>query len=129
MPHRRQAHQMLDYARGDATAVRALAGDPDIADRIVGFHAQQSVEKAMKSVMLSGRVKPPRIHDLGRLAQMLEAEGIAPPIEHDIVIALTRYAADERYPSGMIEPLDRGAAQVAVDKVLAWAAPLVEQNP
>jgi len=119
---------MLDYARGDATALRALAADPDIADRIVGFHAQQSVEKAMKSVMLSRRVKPPRIHDLGRLTQMLESDHLPPPIAHDIVIALTRYAADERYPSGMIEPLDRGAAQAAVDEVLAWAAPLVEKD-
>jgi HEPN domain-containing protein len=123
MPHSPQAQQMLDYARGDATALRTLGADPDIPDRIVGFHAQQSVEKAMKSVMLSRRVKPPRIHDLGRLTQML-----VPPIEHDMVIALTRYAADERYPSGMVEPLDRGAAQAAVDEVLTWAAQLVHRD-
>jgi hypothetical protein len=57
--------------------------------------------------------------------QMLD---YARPIERDIVIALSRYAADERYPSGMVDPLDRGAAQTAVDEVLTWAAQLVARD-
>jgi hypothetical protein len=36
---------LLRKAHGDAAAARELAGNPDIPDEIIGFHAQQAVEK------------------------------------------------------------------------------------
>jgi HEPN domain-containing protein len=41
---------LLKKAEEDATAVREFAGNPEIADGIIGFHAQQAVEKWLKSV-------------------------------------------------------------------------------
>ncbi len=41
-------------ATGDAAAARDLAGNPDIPDEIVGFHAQQAVEKWLKAI-IAGR--------------------------------------------------------------------------
>lgn len=38
-------------ASDDATAMRELAGNSEISDEIVGFHAQQAVEKWLKAVM------------------------------------------------------------------------------
>lgn len=32
-------------AAGDATVVREFAGHPNISDEIIGFHAQQAIEK------------------------------------------------------------------------------------
>jgi len=36
-------------ASADATAMRELADNSDISDEIVGFHAQQAVEKWLKA--------------------------------------------------------------------------------
>jgi hypothetical protein len=40
------ADVFLRKARDDLTALTRLASDPQVADEIVGFHAQQAVEKA-----------------------------------------------------------------------------------
>jgi len=38
-------------AAADAIAVRELAGNPEITDEIIGFHAQQAIEKWLKALM------------------------------------------------------------------------------
>ncbi len=42
---------LLQKAEEDATAVREFAANPAIADSIIGFHAQQAVEKWLKAVI------------------------------------------------------------------------------
>lgn len=42
------AHGLLARARDDAAAVRAALPLAEITDGIVGFHAQQAVEKSIK---------------------------------------------------------------------------------
>jgi hypothetical protein len=46
-----EAQLLLRKAREDADAAAKLAADGDTADAIVGFHAQQAVEKALKAVL------------------------------------------------------------------------------
>jgi hypothetical protein len=36
---------LVRKAEADAQAARLLAGNPEITDEIVGFHAQQAIEK------------------------------------------------------------------------------------
>jgi HEPN domain-containing protein len=50
-PELDEAYLLLRKAREDAEAVRKFATDPDLADAVVGFHAQQAVEKALKAVL------------------------------------------------------------------------------
>jgi hypothetical protein len=38
-------------ASEDALALRELEGNPEIADSILGFHAQQAIEKWLKSTL------------------------------------------------------------------------------
>jgi len=59
------AEILLQKAEGDCTAVRVLLEREEIADDIVGFHAQQAVEKAMKAVLSLSGVDYPRTHDSG----------------------------------------------------------------
>lgn len=47
---------LLESARQDEKAVAALSPIRDIADAIVGFHAQQAVEKALKAVLSSAGI-------------------------------------------------------------------------
>jgi HEPN domain-containing protein len=50
-PELEEARLLLRKASEDAEAVDKLAADVDIADAIVGFHAQQAAEKALKAVL------------------------------------------------------------------------------
>lgn len=52
-------------ARSDEIALEKLADDPDVPDDLIGFHAQQALEKLLKAALAHAGVAPPRIHDLG----------------------------------------------------------------
>lgn len=45
------ADLFFSKANSDLAAARALAQDPDQGDDVIGFHAQQAVEKALKGVL------------------------------------------------------------------------------
>src|ERR1700722_7320621 len=60
----------LAKAASDLAAARALAADPDQQDDVVGFHAQQTVEKSIKAVLALRGSDIPRTHDLVLLAQL-----------------------------------------------------------
>jgi HEPN domain-containing protein len=114
----------------DATAPRELAGNPEISDGIIGFHAQQAVEKWLKSAMALQGVSRPRIHDIGRLLQLLTKEGVELPKYADRLDELTIYVVPLRYDDLLdAEPLDREDALRLVDAVGAWASRLGGTDP
>lgn len=123
-PEFQERSRILDAkAEEDATAVRELVGNHHISDRIVGFHAQQAVEKYLKSVIAArGDTYLPR-HDIDYLLDVLEgAPGDRLPTERDLLTALTVYAVPLRYEElADTEPLDRAATERLVDEVAAWA--------
>ncbi|HEY7950698.1 MAG TPA: HEPN domain-containing protein [Solirubrobacterales bacterium] len=117
------AAQLAGKARDDATAVREFANNSQIADSIIGFHAQQAVEKWLKAVMALRGIPQTRIHDLARLADILEENGVEVPLSGDQLDELTRYAVPLRYEDLLdAEPLNRDAALSSVDEVGKWAA-------
>jgi HEPN domain-containing protein len=67
--HVEVAQLLLEKATGDLAALRVLAADPNQADHVVGFHAQQAVEKSIKAVLASREVEIPMTHDLGHLVK------------------------------------------------------------
>jgi HEPN domain-containing protein len=70
-------------AEGDSKAIYKLASDSEIDDEAVGFHAQQAIEKWLKAVMAPHGLKEARIHDLGRLLEILSVAGVdSPPNAH-----------------------------------------------
>lgn len=112
-------------AEGDAKAMRLLASDPEIDDESVGFHAQQAIEKWIKAVMASHGLPEERIHDLGKLLQILAAAKIAGPPGSDWLDELSIYAVPLRYEDLLdAEPLDRESVLTLVAEVGDWAAPL-----
>lgn len=87
---------------------------------LVGFHAQQAAEKALKALLIKHQVPFGKTHDLEDLLRL--AEPVAPGIRQELAEAeaLTPYAVDARYPSEE-PPLDRDAAThhlAAAQKVL-----------
>jgi HEPN domain-containing protein len=66
-----QVAVLLEAAERDLSALRAMGNNPDFADEIFGFHAQQAAEKSFKAwLALLGEVYP-TTHDLIRLLKML----------------------------------------------------------
>jgi hypothetical protein len=104
--------------------------DPTIADMIVGFHAQQAIEKPIKAVLSHNQIAYPRVNDLYRLIQMLEDDEILQPPGAQQLGSLTRWATHLRYEDPP-EPssLDRQATVALVDDVADWASALISRTP
>ena len=109
-------------AADDARAMRILASDPQVSDAIVGFHAQQAVEKWLKAVLGSRGIEFEYTHDLHRLVAEVVAFGGEVPFNVPEVIALTEHAVPLRYDELLdTEPLDRQAVLALVEDVGAWS--------
>ena len=109
-------------AKGDAKAVRLFAANSEIGDDIIGFDAQQAIEKWLKAVLAGRNERFEYTHDLHRLV-MLATRGTGKlPVDVDAVITLTQYAVPLRYEDLLdAEPLDRDATLVLVEGVGRWA--------
>jgi HEPN domain-containing protein len=69
----------------------------DLDDELIGFHAQQAVEKLLKAWLAHLGVDYPRIHSLGTLVEILGAHECTLPPELADVGQLTPFATVFRY--------------------------------
>lgn len=112
---------LLQAARQDEKAVAALCNSPDIGDAIIGFHAQQAVEKAIKAVLSSAGVIFRRTHDIAELLDLLSDEGLPPPPEADTLDELNPYAVEARYGLfNLSGKMNRQQIKTTIAAVLAW---------
>jgi HEPN domain-containing protein len=72
--HRAYAQLLLRKAQSHRIVLAHVGLDPTFADMIVGFHAQQAIEKLIKAVLSHNQIAYPRVNDLDRLLHLLEAE-------------------------------------------------------
>jgi HEPN domain-containing protein len=117
------AEMLARRAAGDLYACRALIDDSEVEDSIIGFHAQQTVEKAMKAALVLAGVELPYTHDLESLAELIGTSGIGLPTEIADTEWLTPWAADFRYEEPVA--LDRPAALAAAESASGWATSLL----
>ncbi len=121
-PDDEEARRLLRKAGEDQTAVVRFATDPLIADAVIGFHAQQAVEKALKAVLAAAGDDFPWTHDLRHLLERLDASGSAVPDEIRRADGLTPWAVEFRYGETIDEALDRAETVRLVAEVVAWAS-------
>ncbi len=89
---------------------------------MIGFHAQQAIEKWLKAVIATSGGTFERTHDLDRLIENAEGLGHELPFDADEVIALTQYAVPFRYDDLLdSQPLDRDKTIAVVDRLGNWA--------
>ena len=112
---------MLISAQRDAAAFLALVDHAGIHDAILGFHAQQVAEKAIKSVLFGQGVMVPRTHNIAHLLLALDDAAIEAPPHADAVDSLNPYAVAARYGALDAGELDRAVTTVWVKDLLAWA--------
>jgi HEPN domain-containing protein len=132
-PHRDprdQTQLLLRKARSHRITLDHVGLDRTFADMIVGFHAQQAIEKLIKAVLSHNQIAYPHVNDLDRLLQLLDAEQIIQPPGTQQLASLTPWATRFRYEDPP-EPisLDRRATVTLVDDVAAWASALVPRTP
>ena len=76
------------------------------------FHAQQSVEKYIKALLVSLSIPFPKVHDVGELLNLVPTS-IKIPFSTEEQEQLTFYATTARYP-GDYEPVSREDAEEMV---------------
>jgi len=120
------AHGLLARALDDAAAVRAALPLAEVTDGIVGFHAQQAVEKSIKAVLAAREEPFPFTHDLEGLIERYASAGIEVPAELvDIAGLLTPYAVRHRYGGDPPTLVGRESALRLADAAVSWAAAAV----
>ena len=102
--HEEVATLLLEKAREDLSAAEALIAAGDQADYVVGFHLQQSVEKALKAILAAQAVEIPRTHDLAYLVEQISDLGIETPEPLASCDWLTPWGVLFRYDAEPDEP-------------------------
>lgn len=115
------ASLLLTAAGQDQLAAQLLSANPAVGDAIVGFHAQQAIEKTLKAVLSVHRVEFRRTHDLLVLLDLLYDHGITPPPDANWLDELNPYAVEARYGALAPSGLDRARTLLAVADTLTWA--------
>lgn len=93
-------------------------------DDVVGFHAQQAVEKAVKVALVLYGIDFPSTHDIDFLLARAEDRGLSTPRPIEDAEWLTPWGAQLRYDESPA-PLDRAAALEAATSAVDWARSLL----
>ena len=97
MIDREDAERMLNLAKVDLKAIRNML-DPEIfEDSVFGLHAQQAVERALKSWLTLRGIAYPKTHDLRLLMSLLESHGQEDCRRFESLVYLTDFAVQFRY--------------------------------
>ena len=105
--------------------------DPDTPDEVIGFHAQQAIEKMIKAVLSATGVAFRKTHDLTELIDLVYDSGAEFPAGLEEVKALSPFAVEFRYddlPVGQKEFFDRERVALQVQEVRRWAESLVSEG-
>jgi HEPN domain-containing protein len=122
------AESLARLAGIDLATAEKLAPDPEMDDRPVGFHAQQTVEKALKVVLVLEGVDFPKTHDLEYLIMLAGKHSIAIEPELEAASWLTPWAAEFRYDDAPIETLDRKRAISTANTAVNWCLELIDET-
>jgi HEPN domain-containing protein/predicted nucleotidyltransferase len=95
-------------------AVQILALKQEAPTDTVCFHAQQCIEKYLKTLLVFHAISFTKTHDLRVLMRLIPAK-LRPRLERTDRARITRYAAVTRYPSaGKDIPLAQARKEVAI---------------
>ena len=118
-----QAQRLRRKAAIDEQAMTILMADASSSDEVVGFHAQQAVEKLLKAALSNRHVAFKKTHDLVQLFNLLKAAGVAVPLEVEESRRLGPYAVEFRYEDiseDAAEGLDRKWVAECVRVTREW---------
>ena len=121
MKQRELVRLLLQKAVQNETVVARLLADTGIDDEIIGFHAQQAVEKALKAWLAYLGIDYPKIHNLETFMGLLNVHGHSFPDDLAEVNKLTPFATVFRYEAlPLTAPLDRADVLRLVQRIIAF---------
>jgi HEPN domain-containing protein len=121
------ARELLALADDDLVAAYALSEASDVSSAILGFHAQQAVEKALKAVLALHSVEFPFTHDLEGLLELCSASAIDIPEALADAPVLTPYGVRFRYgPIDAEDLVDPAVALALAGDAVAWARTVLD---
>lgn len=121
-PEAERARALLGRADADLAAVRALEAVETVPDEVVGFDAQQAVEKLLKAVLAAHDIDFPRTHSIRFLLDLLADHGLAAPDDLHGVTEFYPFAVQLRYEAPFDEEaLDRREARELLERLRDWA--------
>lgn len=102
--------------RAESSLAKAKVGSLNDAIMLedLCFDAQQSSEKALKSLLALNNLTIPKSHSIGFLIKSLEDNGLKIPDEIKESAILTEYAVETRYP-GDYEPVGQDEFEKALE--------------
>lgn len=92
------------------------------------FNFQQSVEKALKAILVKEKIKIPKTHSISELLSILKDNSVEIPFEvEQNAPSLSIYAVDTRYPDNyfLVDVEDYQEAMDIAQKVYEWAKDMI----
>lgn len=120
-PHLEEAWRALRLASHDVHAFHVLRRDPDTHPAVVGFHAQQAIEKLFKGVLFSRQIEFTRTHNLAELTSLLRRDDLEVPVSDDKLLRLNPFAVAFRYDEMDIEFTDSEEIADCIATIREWA--------
>jgi HEPN domain-containing protein len=120
-PEREEAELLLRKAREDRTVIAKLVDDSERSDSVIGFHAQQAVEKALKAILAARGADFPWTHDLQLPLRRVEAAGVDVPALAQEARQLSPWAVEFRYGEVIDDQLDRQGTARMVTEIIDWS--------
>lgn len=102
---RDEAWRWWHLAEEDLRGAQRFADDAELAPRLACFWAQQAAELALKAVLVTEDVDPPKSHDLADLADRSDHREIA-DLDRTKLLVLSKFAVAARHPADAIDITD-----------------------
>lgn len=125
-PIHEEAARLLRLAQRDRETFGLLKPIPQASLAALGFHAQQSIEKALKTVCVLRDIEFRRTHDLAALAELIRAGDMDLPVSVDSLRLINPFAVEFRYDDEIVPSITRDELEALVMKVLCWAVQCLE---
>ncbi len=122
--------EWLRRARSNLERAKAGKIRDEILYEDLCFDCQQSVEKAIKALLISIDKEFPPIHSIARLLEIASEVSIEIPEEVQKAIDLTDYAVNTRYP-GEREPVTKEEYEEALKiakSVYEWVSKIIKKG-
>ncbi|WP_319579497.1 HEPN domain-containing protein [uncultured Methanospirillum sp.] len=111
---------LIRLAYDDLIAAKILY-EKDGPSSIICFHAQQTVEKGLKAVLIRKGIPIRKIHDLVELTELVQDLSLTLPVGGDKVALLNLYAVKARYDDTIADTLTPEEAIEIATKVIEWS--------
>lgn len=92
-----QVEEWLDFASIDLRSAKKLLEDETLTQS-AAFHLHQTVEKAFKATIEYSNTKIPKIHDLEKLMEIINENGIKFKTNTDPILKINNIYIEARYP-------------------------------